>query len=138
AKQADSNNARPVPLGANERHEGQNATFSVVVDAHGKGNILDGGDDDQGPNYQRQEAKDRSFARLTPGQVDDHLESVKRACADVAEHHAERSNPPSYRALHGSFHVGHGVLAWCLSVMVSGSVGSWHSIRLFTRTARAP
>ena len=40
-------------LHAEQRHQGQNSTLPVIVDAHGDVDIFDGGDDEERPKDQR-------------------------------------------------------------------------------------
>ena len=74
----------------------QNSTFSVVVYAHRNGNVFDRCDDDQSPDYERQCSQGRRGIWIFAGKQQDGLESVKRACPDVAEDNAQRGES-SYR-----------------------------------------
>jgi len=80
-------------LVADEGDERQDPAFAVVVGLHDEEQVLDGDDDDQGPEHEREETED---IRLGDGQlvtvaVKRLPEGVERARPDVAVHDAERT-----------------------------------------------
>jgi hypothetical protein len=75
-------------LDPQQRHQGEDAAFAVIVDPHGDGDVFDAGDRDQRPHDQRQDPEHRRRAAVA-GEVQHRLERVERAGADVAEHHSE-------------------------------------------------
>jgi hypothetical protein len=77
-------------LYSKQRHEGENAAFAVIVDAHGNGHVFHGRDQDQRPEDQREEAKDDIGCRRPAGQVENGLERIKGARPDVAKDDPER------------------------------------------------
>ena len=91
AKQSDSDDRRPLMfLDAEQRHEGENAAFAVIVDAHREDHIFDRRDDDQRPYDKREDAKDDVRRRRAAGQVENGFEGVKWARPDVSEDNSER------------------------------------------------
>src|ERR1019366_10178742 len=77
-------------LDAKQRHEGKNAAFAVIVDAHRESHIFYGRDNDQRPDDQRENPKDDAWRRRAAGQVENGLERVKWARPDVSEDDSER------------------------------------------------
>ena len=55
AEQADGHDDRPLMLlDAEQRHQRDDAALAVVVDPHGEIDVFDGGDEEEGPQDQRQ------------------------------------------------------------------------------------
>ena len=91
AEQADGDDDRPpLLLDAEQGHQGDDAALPVVVDPHGEVDVLDGGDEEERPQDQRQRAEHGRRVRMGSGVVEHGFQRVERARADVAEHHAER------------------------------------------------
>jgi hypothetical protein len=78
-------------LHAEQRHQRQNATLPVIVDAHGEGDVFDRGDEEQRPQHQRQCAQDRGGVRRHVGGAEHRLEGIERTGSDIPEHDAERA-----------------------------------------------
>ena len=77
-------------LDAEQRHQGDDAAFAVVVHAHGEVDVFDRGDEEERPENERQGAEHRRRIGMRAGIVEHGLERIERARADVAEHHPER------------------------------------------------
>ena len=77
-------------LDAEQRHQGDDAAFAVVVHPHGEVDVFDRGDEEQRPENERQGAEHRRRIGMRAGIVEHGFQRVERARADVAEHHAER------------------------------------------------
>ena len=75
---------------AEQRHQSENAAFAIVVDAHGDVHILDGRDDDQCPDHQRQRTEHGERIGPVARKVQHRLEGVQRARTDIPEYHPER------------------------------------------------
>ncbi len=82
--------SRCVLLDAEQGHQRDDAAFAVIVDAHGKIDVFDAGDDEEGPQDQRQRAEDRGGVRLGARQVQNGFQRIEGARADIAEDDAER------------------------------------------------
>ena len=80
----------PFALHAQQRRQGENAAFAVVIHTHGEHDVFQRGDDDQRPDDQRQRAEDFR-RRLTRSDIEHGLHCVERAGADVAKHDTEGS-----------------------------------------------
>ena len=83
---------QPGAVPPDQRIQGEDAAFAVVVDAHGDQHVLDGGDQRDRPEYQREHAE-HGFAvgvgeAALPGEKG--LRGVQGRGADVAIHDAER------------------------------------------------
>ena len=95
ADQTDEHHPGVAPAGprarwADEREQREDAALAVIVGAHDEDGILDGDDDDQRPEDQRDDAYrclGRHAAAGTGGLGGD-IQGVERARADVAEHDA--------------------------------------------------
>ena len=81
----------PCPL--DQGDQGHDAALAVVVRAHDERHVLDRDDDRDRPEDQRQHAVDgrRRRGHLAVVGVEDGLQRVQRARADVTEDHAERT-----------------------------------------------
>ena len=84
-------NRKPCTVFANQRIQRENAAFALVVDTHGDQHVLDGGDERNRPEHQRQHAE-HGFA-IGVGQaaltVEEGLHGIQRRSADIAIHHAK-------------------------------------------------
>ena len=89
---------------ANQRIQGEDAAFALVVDTHGDEHVFDGGDQRYRPEHQRQHAEHG----LTVGVGDaalagkERLRGVQGRCSDVAVDHAERDDGHAERDLVGA------------------------------------
>jgi hypothetical protein len=93
AEQAERHDRRPpLALDAQQRHQGEDAAFAVIVDPHGDGNVFDAGDRNQRPHDQGEYPQHRRRGGPA-GEVQHRLERVERAGADVAEYDAQRREP---------------------------------------------
>ena len=91
AEQAEHDDQRTLPLlDAQERHQGEDAALAFVIDGHGDGDVFDRGDQEQGPDHQRQDAEDALRRGVAVQIVEGGFQRVERAGADIAEHDAER------------------------------------------------
>ena len=89
-EQADGDDGRAMLLlDAEQRHQGQNATLAVIVDAHREQHVFDGRDDEQRPQHQRQRTEHGGRVRRLARGAEDGLEGVKRARSDITEHDTE-------------------------------------------------
>ena len=114
-------------LDAEQGHERDDAALPVVVDPHGEVDVFHGRDEEERPQDQRQRAERRLGVRVGTGVVEDGLERVERARADVAEHDAERREAgqgcsPNHRGLIAARRVRHAALH-SLFVIVDGAGG---------------
>ena len=73
-----------------QRHQRQRAAFALVVGTHDENDVLDRHDDDQGPEHQRDDAKDRRLTDPAANVRERGPHGVERAGADIAEHDAKR------------------------------------------------
>ena len=71
-------------LDAEQGHQRENAALAVIVGAHDDPDIFDRGDDDEGPDDQREDAERVLRRDLTARPVDRRLDRVERARSDVA------------------------------------------------------
>ena len=91
AEQADRNDGGTMAaFHTQQGHQGQNAAFAVVVDAHREAHVLDPGDNDQRPDHQRQRPEHGECIGLVAREAQHRLQGVQRAGTDIPEHHAER------------------------------------------------
>ena len=86
------------PLGAtdDEGDQRHDAALAVVVRAHDEHDVLERDHDHDRPEDERDDAVDRVRVHgHRPGDVaaEHRLDRVQGACADVAEHNAERAEP---------------------------------------------
>ena len=94
----------PCAMPANQRIQGEDAAFALVVDTHGDEHVFDGGDQRYRPEHQRQHAEHG----LTVGVGDaalagkERLRGVQGRCSDVAVDHAERDDGHAERDLVGA------------------------------------
>jgi hypothetical protein len=80
-------------VGQHPRHQRHDAALSLVVGTQDQRHVLEGDDDDQRPEHQRQDAQHvrrRDWHRVV-GIAEDFLERIERTGADVAIDHAESS-----------------------------------------------
>jgi hypothetical protein len=102
ACQADGDDEGAVlTLDAEQSHQGKDAAFAVIIDAHRHGDIFERRDDDQRPDDERKNAQHRMLARLA-GHVEHGLQCVERARADIAEDDAKRGEPHPGKAFAGA------------------------------------
>ena len=78
--------------------------FALVVRPHQKDDVFDGDDEGQRPDHQRHHADDRRRSSAAAGMGERFAHGVEGAGADVAEHHAHRSQgqPPEGLAADGA------------------------------------
>ena len=120
AEQADGDDVRAMlAFDAEQGHQRQYAAFTVVIDAHRERDVFDRHDDDQRPDEQRQHAEHNVLAGAA-GDIEDSLERVERARADVAENDAERGNAHAGKAFAG---LRVGTLVWAHDRGSGGSSG---------------
>ncbi len=84
---------RPLPERAlRQRLQGQDAAFALVVGQHQEQHIFRGDDDQQRPDYERDDADDLGRPQRGALELAERgLKGVERARADVAEHDADRA-----------------------------------------------
>src|SRR5262249_1309957 len=78
-------------LHAEQRHQCEDAALALIVDRHGDQHVFDRGDQEQGPDHERQHAEQLLGTGVAVEIFEDGLQRVERARADVAEHDAERA-----------------------------------------------
>jgi hypothetical protein len=91
-RRAPPTRAGPPPQQRDERHD---AALTVVVRSHHQRDVGERDDDHHRPEDQRHDAVDMTIADrhgMWVTRVEDGLDRVDRAGADVAEHHAERGD----------------------------------------------
>ena len=84
--------ALPVPAAPDQGDQGHDAALAVVVGAHHEQHVGDGDDDRHRPEDQRRDPEDglpRRGDRVRVARVEDRLDRVERARAEVSEHHAQ-------------------------------------------------
>jgi hypothetical protein len=76
------------------RQEGHHTTFAMVVGAQHDDDVLEGNDDQQRPDDQRQNAQDvrLDHRQRVVHRIEGFLERIKRAGADVAKNHPQGGN----------------------------------------------
>src|SRR6516162_1469997 len=84
-KTGDDNYGTPALPPAEKRHQRQNPTFAVVVDAHGDDDIFDRRDQKQRPNHQRKNAEDAIRGSFAAEKIECGLKRIERACSNIAE-----------------------------------------------------
>jgi len=98
AKETNCDDCRVMsPLYAKQRHQREDATLPIVVDAHRDGHIFDRCDDDQGPDHERQHSEYRRGIGGATGEAQRRLERVEGARSDVAEDHPNAERPSAVR-----------------------------------------
>src|SRR4029079_11077167 len=97
-------------LGGDEGHQGEDAAFAAVVGPHDEEQVLDGDDEEEGPEDEREDAEDvpRGGGEAV-GAVEALAESVKGARADVAVDNAQGTEGERQQAaaLTRSLHASH-------------------------------
>jgi hypothetical protein len=76
--------AGTLALDAQQRPQGKDAAFAVIVHPHRNGEVFDAGDHDQSPHYQGQYTEHPRRVSVA-GEVQHRLEGVERARSNVAE-----------------------------------------------------
>ena len=104
----------PFAAALDQAIEGEDAALVVVVGLHGNEDVLDGGDERDRPDEQRQRAEHDVLAHGGKAAVASHdrLEGVHRARADVTVHDPERHEHHA----HGEGDARIGVLAFLLEI----------------------
>src|SRR6516164_2306448 len=78
-KTCDHEYRAPLCLFPEQRHQRQYAALAIIVDAHGDGDVFDGGDQKQRPNQQRKNAENALGRRLSANEFERGLERIERA-----------------------------------------------------------
>ena len=71
--------------------ERKESSFAAIVSPHDKRQVFDADDEDQGPKDQRKRTKNSGGSVGLGQRLQTCAQGIKRAGADVAEHHAEGS-----------------------------------------------
>jgi hypothetical protein len=93
--------SRDKAIGADERHQRQNAALAVIIRAHHEEAVLDRNGDDQRPDDQRQNAECAGGRELTSHGLDHRLQRVQRTRAEVAEDDSKCRKLSPLRRLRG-------------------------------------
>ncbi len=90
-------------VGSDQRHQGENAAFAVVVGAHNQQAVFDRDGDDQCPDDQRQDAQRALGGEVSPHCLRHSLQRVERAGAQIpiddAQRRQRRQRRPAFGAL---------------------------------------
>jgi hypothetical protein len=82
-------------LHSQQGHQGQNAAFAVIVDAHSERDIFNSCDDEESPEHERKRAQDNACVGSAVGSTENGLECIKRTGPDIAKYDAERRQTES-------------------------------------------